>query len=730
MAGIFKKKEVEVNSDVEKVKDLLLDDNPEGIIAANENGTIIYSNKLGREVMELGLFGPIDIVSKNTKEFVYKDRTYSAKYSKLPDSSGVKGTIAYLVDTIGQTKQANEISELKVKLEKANNFKAAFLANMSHEIRTPIHAIIGFAEIMMKQKVSDDLKDQIDMIKNSSYSLLAIINDVLDLSKLEAGKMELVNSNYYISYIIRDIEATFSLLAYRKNIKFEMHIDDDIPSYIYGDKIRLRGTLFNILNNAIKFTKMGHVDFYIHVLEKKNGIATLQFEVKDTGIGIKKEDQERIFESFSKFDINNNYSVEGRGLGLSIAKGYMDLMEGDIKVKSEYGVGSTFTITVKQKIVDDSPVDMNIVNARKKSSDKFIINDYKALVVDDNAVNLTVAEGLMSTYKLNVDKASGGREAIDKCMVKEYDLIFMDQMMPEVDGIMAMKEIRKISDFYANESKIIVLTADAMVGVRDRLLQEGFDEYLCKPLEIHRLEAILRQFVPDKFIKDAEKSEVVVEAGKSTSDNKPVRSVDEVSTLAQKLGISNEILERKIKDCGGSLSDFTAICEIAVKNYEDRVVKLRESQAIKDYDRYTITVHSLKSSIASLGGMDISEEAKKQEMAGKAGDFKLIDERMEKLISDYINYMQKIKEHVLGIKEAPASDKPVGEEWSKEEITKVCKRITALVEEYNFGSIFELLQDVLSMDMGTNTKELFEELEKLMNDMDIDSLKQKLGEYT
>lgn len=731
MAGLFRKKPIENidNNMEEKVKALLLDDNPEGIIAASENGNIIYSNKLGREMMELGLFGPIDIVSKNTKEFVYKDRTYEARYTKLPDSSGIKGTIAYLVDTIGETKQANEIAELKVKLEKANNFKAAFLANMSHEIRTPIHAIIGFAEIMMKQNVSEDVKNQIDMIKNSSYSLLAIINDVLDLSKLEAGKMELVNSNYYISYIIRDIEATFSLLAYRKNIKFEMHIDDDIPCYIYGDKIRIRGTLSNILNNAIKFTKEGRVDFYIHALEKKNGQVTLQFEIKDTGVGIKKEDQERIFESFSKFDINNNYSIEGRGLGLSIAKGYMDLMDGSIAVKSEYGVGSTFTVTVKQKIVDDSPVDMNIVNARKKATEKFIINDYKALVVDDNAVNLTVAEGLMSTYKLKVDKAGGGREAIDKCMANKYDIIFMDQMMPEVDGIMAMQEIRKINDFYANECKIIVLTADAMVGVRDRLLNEGFNEYLSKPLEIHRLEAILRQFVPSEYISMDEKPDVVVESKNADAGRLNVRPDDEISVIAENLGIDKSVLERKIKDCGGSISDFKGICEIAINNYEDRINKLRESQAIKDYDRYTIAVHSLKSSIASLGGLEISEEAKKQETAGKEGDYAFIDERMEGLITKYYEYMQKIKQHVLGIHDEPKKEVTEGEEWTKEEIAKVFKRITSLVEEYNFGAIFELLTDVLSMDMGPNTRELFNNLEKVMNDMDIDGLKKILGEY-
>ena len=682
--------------------------------------------------MEKGLFGPIDIVSRNTKEFIYKDKTYEAKYSRIPDSYNIKGTIAYLVDRAEEEKKLKEVFELQDKLEKANSFKASFLANMSHEIRTPIHAIIGFSEIMMKQNVSDDIKDQIDMIKNSSYSLLAIINDVLDLSKIESGKMELVNSNYYVSYIIRDIEANFSLLAFRKGIKFNMHLADNIPCNIYGDKIRLRGTLFNILNNAIKFTKEGSVDFYIQVLEKKDSVVTLQFVVKDTGIGIRPEDKDRIFESFSKFDIDHNASVEGRGLGLSIAKGYMDLMGGTIEVDSEYGVGSTFTITVNQKIVDDTPVDMDIVNARKKNSEKFAISNFKALVVDDNLVNLTVAEGLMSTYKLKVDKAPGGQEAIDRCKENQYDIIFMDQMMPEVDGVMAMHEIRKINDFYENECKIIVLTADAMAGVRDRLMEEGFDEYLCKPLEIHRLEAVLKQFVPADLISVIEKSSgIKVEHVDADITGATIDEEYEITQLSDRLGIPIEIFKKKIMDCGGQLSDYVAICETAARSYEERINKMRESQAVGDYDRYTITVHSLKSSVARLGAMKIAEEAKEHEEAGKNKDYELIDLRMNSLIDEYLAFMQKVKVYVLGIsdEQPKATNISADAEWTKEELTKVARRISSLVEAYDFAAIYELLDSISELKMGPETKAIFDGFSDVMGDMDIDALKIKLGEY-
>ena len=503
------------------IKDVLLDKLSEGLVVVDENGDIVYSNNLANQIMNTGLFGPIDIVCKNVKEVEYNGHTYKSSFEKLGDNINFKGTVAVLTDVIGQDEASRQIALLNERLEHANNFKNSFMANMSHEVRTPIHAIIGFAELINKEEVPEEVKEQVNMIKESSYSLLAIINDVLDLSKLESNKMELVCSNYYISYVIRDIEATFSLLANRKGLEFHMHLDDNIPSNMYGDKIRLRSILLNLLNNAIKFTKEGRVDFYIRVMKINEDKVTLQFEVRDTGIGIKSEDLERIFESFSKFDLDKSGATEGRGLGLSLAKGYTELMGGTIKVNSEYGVGSSFVITVDQRIIDASPVDMSIVNARKNRDEhKFKIRDYKVLVVDDNPINLTVADGLMKAYGLIADRAGGGREAVKKCAENEYDIIFMDQMMPELDGIMAQYEIRKISDYYANECKIVVLTADAMVGVRDRLISQGFDEYLCKPLEIHRLETVLKKFVPADCIvyedeeekeKSAEKAEKVLD---------------------------------------------------------------------------------------------------------------------------------------------------------------------------------------------------------------------------
>ncbi|MCQ2497850.1 MAG: ATP-binding protein [Lachnospiraceae bacterium] len=706
----------------------LLDNVVDGVIAADENAEILYANAFADEILKSGKLGSIDIISKNPKTFYYNDIEYSVRYSDLPEDNGRRGTMVFIYDILKEKKKDIEIDELKDKLDDANKFKTNLLANMSHEIRTPIHAIIGFSEMVAKQDISEDVKGQIDMIKESSYSLLAIINDVLDLSKLESKKVELVYSNYYISYIIRDIEATFSLLAMRKGLKFEMHLDNNIPSYMYGDKIRIRGALLNILNNAIKFTKEGTVSFSIHVLEKARGVVTLQFVIKDTGIGIKEEDQGRIFDSFSKFSIDNNYGIEGRGLGLAIAKGYMDLMGGVIDVKSKIGEGSEFTVTLTQKIIDDSPVDMKIVNARKqKNTEKFLIHDYKVLVVDDNSINLTVAEGLLKTYGLKADKVQGGREAIDICKDKEYDLIFMDQMMPGVDGIEAMKSIKQLNDFYANTCKYIVLTADAMAGVRDRLLKEGFDEYLCKPLEIHRLEETLKRFVPEEYIYktiDEIPNNIVLEESKASvipEDKKP----DEVELLAAALDINLDVLNKKIRDCGGTLSDYKEICVIAYNHSEAKINKLNESKTIKDYDRYTIEVHSLKSSLATLGAMDLSQKARILENAGKSGNYELIDAEGDNLVAEYSDFMAKIRKAII---EDLTGEQAEAEEWSREEISKVVKKMSGMVDDFNFGGIFELIEQIKGMEMGPETRATFDSIAETMDNMDIDSLKKQLGD--
>lgn len=717
MAGWFKNNST---PKTDSVKDLILDKLDEGLIAVNEVGDIVYANSLGQAFLDAGVFGPIDIVSERAKEISYEGKTYLPRYEKLVKDDEVCGIFVSLKDTVGDDENKKKIEELTQSLERAVAFKSNFLANMSHEVRTPIHAIVGFSEMMIKEDIPDKVKEQADMIKDSSYSLLAIINDVLDLSKLEAGKMELVYSNYYISYVIRDIEATYNMLASRKGIKFNMHLDKNIPSSLYGDKIRLRGILFNILNNAVKFTSEGSIDFYIHVAEKTKDRVTFKFEIKDTGIGIKKEIQDSIFEPFSKFDVGDLYA-EGRGLGLSIAKGYLDMMGGKVEVKSEFGVGSTFIVTVDQKIVDDAPLDMDIVNSRKKkNTGKMVISGYSTLVVDDNPVNLTVADGLMKSYGLVADKASGGSEAIERCKEKKYDIVFMDQMMPEVDGITAMKEIRATNAYYADECKIVVLTADAMTGVRDRLIKEGFDEYLCKPLEINRLDAILRKFVPEDNISYAEteqkeKPDTEPKGSASCDSVKPEQQTDinaEACTIAQNLGVSKEHVLKTVKEKG--LDGYKKLCDDFVSAYDSKKERIINALSGRDFDRYMVEIHGLKGQLLTLGATDLYMVAKEQEAAVDDMNYDIVEKHSEDFLKGYEGFINKLK----------------GQVTAKSESDDVFKTIHDKIKENDFGGLFALFEEYESKSMNPETEDKLKKIKEAVENMDMEEAEKQLGDIS
>lgn len=708
--GIFQNRKT--NDEDALIKEIIKNDTQEGILILDKQGEILFCNKLVDDFLEQKLFCPEDILAKKMLQVTYRESVYETVYKDgMKEIPG--GAFTVLFQNVSEhILRMKELAQLQEKVEEISNFKSAFLANMSHEIRTPIHAIIGFVELMMRENPGLEMMEKLSLIKSSSYSLLAIINDVLDISKIESGKMELVNTTYYISYLFRDIEATFSLMAAKKGLSFSMLLDDNIPACLYGDKVRIRGVLFQILNNAVKFTRTGEIQFHVHVLEKSDEKVKLAFEVRDTGSGIRQEDLAKLFESFRRFDIRNDYSIEGIGVGLSIANGYVKLMGGEIKVESAYGKGSEFTVILEQKVMDDAVLDTRILQAHKElPSKKFQIAKCQVLVVDDNPVNLQVADGLMKSYGLTVDKASGGREAVEACRQKKYDMIFMDEMMPEVDGIAAMRQIRAISEYYAKKTRIIVLTADAMSGARDRLMADGFDEYLCKPLEMHRLEEMFRRFVPEQNFMECSQPFSGLSAGTSDEES-------EITEIAKKLEMDKELLKRKIADCGGSVAEYLEICRIAYKHGFLKIKKLRELQQKGDYEGYTIEVHALKSSAASLGAMEISQSAGEQEIAGKEGNYRKIDDHIDMLLISYKSFLDK-----LG-KLLDMQDIELGEEWSPEEIRQVCRNIEKKIESFDFGAIFDILEKLESIPMGAETGRFFREIDQSMNEMDIEKVKQ------
>lgn len=423
--------------------------------------------------------------------------------NKIQDRyNDIIGYIIIVTDLSERMKNIQRLEEAKWQAESANRSKSAFLANMSHEIRTPMNAILGLSELILKLDISEQVCEYVTDVKNSALNLLAVINDILDISKIDSGKAELSCSNYYTVSLLQDIYHIIDVQAKKKGLEFQMKADPKIPAELYGDKTRVRGILINLLNNAVKYTEQGSVVFDIRLITMENKNAQLEFVITDTGIGLKDDAMDSLFDSFVRFDSERNTQIEGTGLGLAIVNGYVNLMGGTIKVDSVYGQGTTFTVSISQEVVDEAPINFNGTKHQSGNSlnvDGMKITDIHVIVTDDNLINLKVITKILEQYGLTVDTASSGEEALKLCSQKEYDLVFMDQMMPHMDGVETMEQLRELSDHYAKggKGKIVALTANAIEGVKQELLLKGFDDYLRKPVEYHELEAVFRRFIPE-----------------------------------------------------------------------------------------------------------------------------------------------------------------------------------------------------------------------------------------
>lgn len=645
----------------------------------------------------------------------------SLAISRIDDSYGdIIGYIILVTDLSEHIKNVQKLEEAIKEAEYANQAKSTFLANMSHEIRTPMNAIIGFSELVLKMEISEEVREYVEDIKWSSHNLLAIINDILDISKIESGKMELVCGDYYIASLLNDVSLIISTQAKQKGLDFFMKAEPEIPKKLYGDKIRLRGILVNLLNNAVKYTREGSVTFEVNMLNKQDGIVTLEFKVTDTGVGIREEEQGHLFESFEQMDRQVHYGIEGSGLGLAIVKGYVTLMEGEVSVESVYGEGSTFTVVIEQKIVDEKALGITFSHEEERinsnSMGNIRISGVRVLVVDDNQVNLKVAKRSLSYYGLDVDIASSGKDAIELCRKNRYRLVFMDQMMPEMNGIEAMKQIRQLDSYYAHggESRIVVLTADSISGVRVHLMEEGFDEYLGKPMNFKQLERLFVRFLPEESIRTGTE-----ERQKETQEREK-----EYQYLKEML---NQVeIERGLSNCGGQLEDYLKVLQITYQYGEKQLNELRSLRQQEDFQNYTIKVHAMKSTALNMGAVQVSDMAKRQEEAGLQGDYSYIDLHMEEFQQEYRLLLEKIEavlKHYGLLKETVPADKDRAM-LDEAMAVRILNNILQCVNDYEFTKVFDILDELQNYQLPEKYQEVFVQIRCLMDDLSVDEIKE------
>jgi len=527
-------------------------------------------------------------------------------------------------DEIGQVfKSFSEVvSSLKVLIEKAKSAskaKSDFLAQMSHEIRTPMNAVIGMAELILREDIPPSAREQAITIKNSGSHLLSIINDILDFSKIESGKLEVINTEYLLHSTINDVVNIINARMTNPNVQFVAYMEHDLPNRLIGDPVRLRQAMLNILNNAVKYTKEGRVTLDIAWKKLEDNILLLTIQVKDTGIGIRSDDLKKLFDEFQQFDVEKNINVEGTGLGLTITRSLVQLMGGEIKAESTYGVGSIFTITLPQKYRksadDQSPEkaagssDGNTIiltgrtridtgsGTNHSEAGHFFAPDAKVLIVDDIETNLKVAEGLLKPYGMGISLCLSGKEALRAMQKEKFDLIFMDHMMPEMDGLETVSIIRKFADGKFSKLPIIALSANAIAGAREMFLQNGFDDFLPKPIEMDKLNSALAKWIPK-------------EKQKQPGDAAAIKEKESA------LHIDGINIAKGLMRSGGSMDVYTDILKVFHKDGKVKLAQLEKCLKDNDLSLYTTYVHAIKSASGNIGADKISGHAAMLEEAG------------------------------------------------------------------------------------------------------------------
>lgn len=513
---------------------------------------------------------------------------------------------------------ADELLKAKEEAETANRAKSDFLAKMSHEIRTPINAVLGIDEMILRECNDPQILDYAAKIKSSGQSLLYLINDILDLSKIESNKMEITPSEYEPKKLVSEVLLMIEPHADAKGLTLHCDIDPRIPRKLYGDDMRIRQILLNLLSNAVKYTSEGKITFSVQLLQKADTDVILHFSVKDTGIGIKEEDRKLLFESFRRFDIAHNKRIEGTGLGLNITRKLLQLMDSDLCLQSIYEIGSDFNFDMKQQIVDAQemgrfPKGLYLPVATATYREGFCAPDAKILVVDDNDMNLTVFKGLIQNSQMDIRTAMSGQEAIDLIQKEAFDLVFMDHLMPMMDGIETLHRILADANLRSHAKIIIALTANAVSGAKEFYLQEGFSGYLTKPIHGHELEETILEFLPQEkvhaLVKGTLTSEeaAIVKSPKEAVPSMDPQNNESISVvLDQKLGISL---------CAGDKTFYHEVLKAFVQS--DFSAMLNGYFTEKDWKGYHIAIHGVKSGAKSIGATALSELAKDMELALK-----------------------------------------------------------------------------------------------------------------
>lgn len=809
----------------------------DGFILYNEYDDMIYMNDLLKKTLSAEFLekfkdiGALDSWIADTQsveniEVLTWEKDGNTTYFKVKrtalgvDKTGL-GTIYIFHDTTESIRQIQVMEKANRELERAAKMKSDFLANMSHELRTPMNAVIGMAEIAMREELPPHVLDYLTQIQHSGRNLLNIINDILDFSKIEAGKMEIFPERYEPLSEINDVANVLATRVGDKKLELFVTTDNNIPRVLEGDAMRIRQVLINLANNAIKFTNEGTVHIQIFCEKTAEDMVMLTYHVIDTGTGIKKEDMDKLFVSFQQVDSKRNRSVEGTGLGLAISQRLCEAMGGSIGVTSEYGKGSDFYFSVPQKILDpvseisvedaeskhafclcenDRMVEMFTAEMDKLGVDSHVIrtlaefqpsgkkdylffevqdygeeicslldqnrnctgvilvnfdSDFVAkqsnlrvmrrpettlamvqvlndreieqtsavegafeiqfvapeasiLIVDDNAINITIAEGLLQPLHAKCEEALSGKAAIEKVKEHTYDLILMDHMMPEMDGIETTQVIRNTIPSAA-KTPILAVTANVLEGVKDMFINAGMDDFVAKPIDVRDLIGKVRHWLPEDKVLSGEQAEAftaqAAEAGISPAEH---TDIDVVSFD----GLDCEAAIRSL----GSPALFQKIVQEYYRSGEAKAAGIREAYEREDWKDYTIRVHALKSSSRQIGAAELGAMAEEMEKAGNALDLEQIRNKTEKMLTVYEALLEKLAPHFV----EQQRDESDLQDITEEEFKRILSGLAEACDDLDMDAMETAKEELMKYAFPEELRESMSELYEAIDNIDID----------
>lgn len=757
----------------------------EGVMVISMKGKIAMLNPAAERILGLtqedigNSFVNVFLTREGTDDFneVILDTVYEKqKVSNMPVDYMLEGqvrnlslTTSYIhsngepsvVVVMEDVTELNELRDAKTALDKikklnreyekakdeavrANEAKSLFLSNMSHEIRTPINAVLGMNEMILRECTDEQLLSYAANVQSSGKTLLFLINDILDMSKIESGKMEIVPAEYEVENLLMDLWNVIFLRAREKGLSIRFSLEETLPGTLYGDDVRIKQIVTNLLTNAVKYTPQGGVEMEVSHERQGKEELTLILSVRDTGMGIRKEDMGKLFESFQRLDEDKNRNIEGTGLGMNITMSLLKLMDGEMNVESEYGKGSVFTVRIPQKIVRDQPAgSFEAMQSRRekgvsRTAQGFVAPEAKVLVVDDNNMNLTVFKALLKRTQMKITTAGSGRQCLELAKNEKFHVIFMDHMMPEMDGIETLHEMQKLSDFPNRDTPVVVLTANAMAGAREGYLKEGFVDFLTKPIDGALLEQTTERYLPRELVRRPEEGQKPQEgqAGRASQDGKTggtsqagqagqepqsgqeealqepgsragaagqePAGIDQAPWLS--CGISTE---KGLSLAGGDMETYLELVGMFLKERSRQEDAMRRFLAERNLKDYAIWVHGLKGNARTLGADVLADTAFEHEKQSKAGNAAYAADHWEELLSVWDRTLEGFRQF-LNAHGGGETDK-YGSAGSEGEALQLTEEdlagVAALLDDFETDQAVERLKTWLGSPLEPSVRE-------------------------